>query len=568
MRESKTEPSVQPPEAGGSSRSRLSRVAGPDYCYLAALLSGLLLGLSTPPYDFWPLSVVALVPLLASIRRLRRLRPALIAGWLAGTVFFLFNLHPLLSAHLWSGWATGDSAEFALRASRQFVVLSFLWLFLSLWGGMFWGIFAAITSYVSRDSLARMAVIAPAAFVSVAEWLRSVTSWDYAWGFLGNSLVELDGLRQMASAGGVWLLTIVAVLANIAVLGLVLGIRRPRRALASATPLVLLLALNAALTPSGESSGKEQGTKIRVAALQYSQDRYGFNDYMGVGLERAYLELVRQLATGRMGAIDLLVLPESIAYTIASLDGTRVDGIPQQVQTDLERWTGLIENVMAWSDDRMAVVAGLETAEHGHLHNSMVFWQPEEYPDWYHKQKLVPFAEYQPWPLRFFELSGSAFQRGTESKIVAVHGVPMGAFICQEVLMPGVARQSTLAGAQVLLSGGNDGVFADTAVARIHAKHARLRAVETGRFVVRAMKTGVSAIISPTGNIVDQSRASEPEAISGVVEAREALTPFVRWGNWPTALSLIVVLLSIVATSFPRIRGIGKHSGLSRRLSN
>lgn len=561
MSESKTESGIEPRTPGALRRIRVSSLAGPRWCYAAALLSGVLLGLSFPPYDFWPLALVALVPLLASIHELKRLRPAFVAGGLAGTIFFLFNLHPLLSAHLWSGWATGDSAEFAMRASRQSIVLTALWVLLALWAGVFYGIFAAITTYACRGNLVRMGIIAPAAFVLIPEWLRSVTAWDYAWAFLGNLLADLDGLRQIASIGGVWLLTFVVVVANVAVLGLLSGRRRPLQALVSAMVIASLLALNVVLAPATDDTlQKKPRAGLRVAALQYNQERYGLNDYMALGLERAYLQLIRQIALGRLGEVDLLVLPESIAYTVASLDGTRVPRVPEQAHNDLERWTGLMNNVMAWSEGRMAIAGGLETAESGQLHNSMIFWQPGQNPHWYHKQRLVPFAEYQPGLLRFLGLSASRFQAGNESAIITVHGVQVGAFICQEVLMPDVARKSTLAGAQLLISGGNDGVFEDPAVAQIHAMHARIRAVETGRFLVRAMKTGVSAIISPTGSIVDRSRSSEPEAIAGQVHARDTLTPFARWGNWPVLLAAIVVMLGLGTASAFRSRRPGHGS--------
>lgn len=525
---------------------QISKTAGAGRSYLLAVFSGVLLGLAFPPFDWWFLAPFALIPLLLVIRGECRLRRVFLCGWAMGTVFFLLNVHPLVSAHLWSGWATGDTADFAVRASRQYIVLNVLWILLSLWCGLFYGLFALVTSFAAGASFLRLAVVAPAAFVLIPEWLRSLTMWDYSWAFLGTTLVELEGLRQLASFGGVWLLTIIVVLANVAILGIVSGLRRPRRALASAIMIAALAIAEITLSPiHRDVVSPDSRSELRVAAIQYHQDRYGLNDYMTVGLERAYLELIRQVATGRLGQIDLLVLPESIAYTVASLDGTMAESLPAEAHNEIEVWNGLFDNIIAWSGGRMAVVAGLETAESGQLHNSTVFWSSENGPVWYHKQKLVPFAEYQPLIFQFFGLTGTSFRAGNRPSLARIHDISIGAFICQEVLTPEVSRKSTAAGAQMLVSGGNDGVFADPTVARIHAKHARLRAVENGRYLARAMKTGVSAIIAPDGRIVKKSPSAEPHVVVGNVLPLDEITPFVRWGNWPTALAAILLAVAL-----------------------
>jgi apolipoprotein N-acyltransferase len=138
-----------------------------------------------------------------------------------------------------------------------------------------------------------------------------------------------------------------------------------------------------------------------------------------------------------------------------------------------------------------------------------------------------------------------------------------GTFICQEVLIPSLLRRSVLDGAEILVSGGNDGVFASPAVAAAHAAVARIRAVESGRYVLRAMKTGVSAIISPTGEEITRSTSAETALLKGQVEARRHLTPYVRFGPWPLWLSVAVILGALVLR-LPRVmlaarrRAVGK----------
>src|SRR3989338_5354482 len=92
-----------------------------------ALLSGALAGLAFPPVDLKVLVWIGLVPLLAALRPSTSLRRAFLLGYLAGLVFFLINLHPLVSAHSWTGWSAEAQDVDAPRMSRQAVFMHVIW---------------------------------------------------------------------------------------------------------------------------------------------------------------------------------------------------------------------------------------------------------------------------------------------------------------------------------------------------------------------------------------------------------------------------------------------------------
>lgn len=286
-----------------------------------------------------------------------------------------------------------------------------------------------------------------------------------------------------------------------------------------------------------------EGEGTTVAALQYHQDRYSRNDYTYVGLEKAYLQLMRQVAEGGMGDVDLLVLPESITFSPLSLDGTHKEEIPEQVQRSAREWWDTIAWVIQSSDEDFGVVFGLDTIENQTLHNSLVYWNKTGLQGRYHKQWLVPFGEYQPAVFEHLGIRGKVqYDPGQGSHIVALNGINIGGFICQEVQMPAVVRRSVKDGAEILVSGGNDGVFANPAVAEVHAQMARLRAVETGRYIVRAMKKGVTAIIAPTGEELSRSPNADPFVVVENIKPRTEITPYVRFGEWPLGLATLVLI--------------------------
>jgi apolipoprotein N-acyltransferase len=86
----------------------------------------------------------------------------------------------------------------------------------------------------------------------------------------------------------------------------------------------------------------------------------------------------------------------------------------------------------------------------------------------------------------------------------------------------------------------------------VHADAAQLRAVETRRWIIRAMKTGISGIIDPYGREVQRSRSAEPVILLQAVHARSGRTPYVRWGAWPEWCALL--LLAMLALRRPLAR--------------
>ncbi len=100
-------------------------------------------GLAFPPLHLSLLVWVGLVPLFLAIRRAGTLRSSAAVGWLAGTVFFLLVLAPLVSSHEWTGWAALSREQLMATRSRQWWFMHGLWLSVSVAGGLLWAAFAA-----------------------------------------------------------------------------------------------------------------------------------------------------------------------------------------------------------------------------------------------------------------------------------------------------------------------------------------------------------------------------------------------------------------------------------------
>ncbi|WP_455210751.1 apolipoprotein N-acyltransferase, partial [Kaarinaea lacus] len=170
--------------------------------------------------------------------------------------------------------------------------------------------------------------------------------------------------------------------------------------------------------------------------------------------------------------------------------------------------------------------------------------------DFYHKRHLVPFGEYLPLQsvlgglLDFFHIPMADFSSGPADKsYLAVAGVNAGISICYEDVF-GEEVIRALPEANILVNVSNDAWFGDSFAPHQHLQKARMRAIETGRPMLRATNNGVSALIDDKGKFIAVSPQFEEVVLSGEVQPMRGNTPFSLYGNWVviafSALSLVI----------------------------
>jgi len=183
----------------------------------------------------------------------------------------------------------------------------------------------------------------------------------------------------------------------------------------------------------------------------------------------------------------------------------------------------------------------------------------------YDKRHLVPFGEYLPFdrwlrPITtFLRIPMSNFSPGPAVQPpLSVNGYSIGVSICYEDAYAGeVAR--ALPQANVLVNVSNDAWFGESIAPHQHLQIARTRALETGRYLLRATNTGISAIIDDRGKIVAASKQFIAAVVSGEMVPRAGSTPAVKYGVTPVvALCLIIFALLSLVASWRRSRPLSK----------
>jgi apolipoprotein N-acyltransferase len=480
---------------------------------LAAPVSGALLAAAFPALDLGPLALVALVPLLLAVDTVRP-RTAAGLGYLAGLTFF--GLHLLWIAQFLS-W-TGAVAWLAWGALSG-VEAAFLAAF-----------FALVPA--TRPLGAWRLLVLPAVW-AVLELVRAHHPLGgFPWGLLATSQHDAGPLLPLARVVGGFGLAAVIVAVNLAVAFWLRALwaaardgARGRRTLAALVGLPLLvvgllgarLAVPAAPAPSGPP--------LDVVVVQAGL-RGGHGLAQGQTTEQVFANHVRRteaLAGSPGGPPDLVVWGEGAA--------------------DADPLT---------SPDRLAAVAGAASAagapillgattrlDETHRATEALLFTPEgRLADRYQKRRLVPFGEFVPFGSVLGRLvpatrEGVPYDKvpGRRLEPLVIDGVPVGPLICWESAYPGDARQLTRDGARLLLVMTNNASFGTGAGPRQHLAAGQLRAVESGRTIVQAAVTGISAVIEPNGATRDETGLYQDTVIRVQAEQRGGATPYVRFGR-------------------------------------
>ncbi|MBK5931196.1 apolipoprotein N-acyltransferase [Halochromatium salexigens] len=491
---------------------------------LLALLSGALMVFSFAPFGLYPLAVLSLLGFYQALRGRTGAR-AFGTGWLFGIALFGVGV----------AWVRISLNEFG---NMPALIANLLMLVFVAVMALYYGLTAWLLRLLEVRVLRARApvwvgplLLLPALWV-LMEWVRGWLFTGFPWLFAGNG--QLDGpLGGLAPVLGVHGLSLAVAFSS----GLLWGLWHWRgRVRARAFAGLLLLWLGAGLLwqldwtrPTPRAAG--QGPSIQVSVIQGNVEQAVKWDPDGL---LPTLDLYQSLTQTHLDSA-LIVWPETAVPAFLH----RVEEVLIQPLGEVARAAG------------SEVVIGLPVMEpDGHYYNALVSLGSAE--DRYFKRHLVPFGEFLPFKAQlrqlidWFEVPMSDFSRGQAQRpLLQVGGWPVGVSICYEDVFPEEVRQA-LPEAAFLINVSNDAWFGDSLAPHQHLQFARLRALETGRWLVRATNTGISAIIDPRGRVQARLPLFERAVLTGSVEARAGATPFVRFGSrLPLAIAGLMLLAAL-----------------------
>lgn len=375
----------------------------------------------------------------------------------------------------------------------------------------------------------------------IAEWAQTTGWMGVPWVRLALGQTAWLPVLQVVSLGGSALLAFAIVLCNLCFAEAILSRKwRDRRILAALLAFGIPFAAGSGLYLADEAAAKARPT-VTAAALQGNVSSHEkWQDEMLSDVMTRYTDLTVEAV--RAGA-SLIVWPETaIPYT-------------------LRRYLPMIDYLEQLADASGAdLLVGAFSEDETTQYNTMYTVRPEAglLPGGYSKRHLVPFGEYLPMadffetylpPLAELRMNMANIGAGDAAAVRDLGGVRVGSLICFDSIYATAARDAARHGANLLAISTNDSWFSDSAAVRQHNAQAVLRAVETGRSVIRAANTGISSAITPRGNVV----ASLPPLVAGQVtatlELRDSDTLYTLLGDWVVHLAL--ASLGVTLASYP-----------------
>lgn len=376
----------------------------------------------------------------------------------------------------------------------------------------------------------------------ILEWSQTLGWIGVPWARLAIGQSEYTVGIQIASLFGSYLITFLIVAVNFCIGYGILRLADTDKKRALRLPVIcaaamLIFQYGAGALIYSIDRGCKENPSVRVAAIQ---PNISSNEKWSLSLTQKTFELCEKYTAEAAEAGAEIVLWPETAIPFSLEEG--------EMSHDFVSGLAVKYNVTI-------IAGGYMDAEDGAEYNALVCFLPDgsAIDSFYAKRHLVPFGEYVPMrklfsilipPLTELVLGGYVLDSGEGAQIIEIDSLSVGSLICFDSIYETLSLESVRAGADVIFLSTNDSWFTRSAALSMHNAQARLRAVETNRYVVRAANTGISSIITPKGEITESLGALKGGFIIDDIYPTETRTLYSCVGN--LFVYMVILLITIV----------------------
>ena len=362
----------------------------------------------------------------------------------------------------------------------------------------------------------------------------------FPWVLLGYSQITVLPIAQLASLFGVWGVSMLVASVSAAIASHVASHRLHLGRARELAPLVVVFGAVIAVAVWGSrraaiAEWTHAGEPIRVGLIQGNIDQNEKIDpARAYGIFQDYLRMTREAIGHGAGFV---IWPESstpFRFEDDPFAAAQIRTLAQQAQVP----------ILFGSDQFVRGAGGAPTT----FYNSAFLVRPDGTTGGvYRKMHLVPFGEYVPaQKLLFFAAplvqAVSDFSAGEEASLLPVAGHLVSTAICYEVVYPDLVRRFVTGGSEMLTTITNDAWFGPTSAPYQHFEQASMRAIEEGRYMVRAANTGISGIVDPYGRVLERTDIFQAAVLVGAARFLRTSTFYARHGD-------ILAYASVVMTA-------------------
>jgi apolipoprotein N-acyltransferase len=490
--------------------------------FLAAGLSGVLFAFSFPNVAAGWLIFVALLPLFLAAARASGKWEAFFLGWTSQAIAWLLMVPWVVKVMSHYGglpYATGVLI---------FIAMS---LFLGLYGGLF----AAVVRRIDPGASFARWLLVPLAWCAI-EYARTFLFSGFPWNLIAAAIVDYTPLVQFDRVAGPYALGVLILLpSTLAAWWIVARPRGIDRIVVTGAVAIVCFVWWMTGLVAVKLIERQTAPQLSVAALlqpNISQEMR----WDAENVARIFQRMTAMTEDAMRRGAHVVIWPEStvpLSYARTDFYRDTIEALTRQYHAD-------------------AILGSIaeDPSDATKMWNAAFLVSDGKTIGHYDKIRLVPFGEYV--PLRKMLFFAHKLVREVGEFEFGDRDTPLdgrfryGPAICYEVVYPQIPRRQVVHGADVLVTITNDAWYDGTSAPRQHLNQARLRAVETDRYLLRAATTGISAYVTPAGRIVEELAMNKQGTIYAKFEPRTTVTAYVRYGDWfawfAVALSMIAIL--------------------------
>ncbi len=495
--------------------------------YLLALLSGASLTLAFAPIEYRLFVIIAPAILFGLLLKADSTKQHLLLNYLFGLGLFgtgaswiFYSMYFFAHAHI--VLAVGLTSLFVLMMALLFLLLGLL-------------------SYQLKNTpiLPRLLLYYPAIWVLV-EWFRGWFLTGFPWLNLGNAHID-NILVSIAPVAGSYAVSFFSAVLSGALLVVIISPLRDKKI--AVVTSICLLGSSYLLGKVSWTSPIDKPIKVSLLQGNIAQEKKWLPETLQPTLD------LYQTLTDENWDSDLIIWPET---AIPATFDRHMDFITALQEKAIETHTDLLIGGFFYNKNDKNDKAGIENS---------ILGISGEARSIYSKQHLVPFTEYFPflhylnWLREWVELPYDSVKRGIGSTTLSIAGQTAQMSICYEDAYGSEIIQG-LPEANLLINISNDGWFTGSIEPDQHFEITRMRAVETGRYLLRAANIGTSAIVDTKGKIIATADNYQTTTIKGLAQPYQGLTPYVRFGNH-LIISLLFFIILVARTT--RLKQYRRH---------
>ncbi len=484
--------------------------------YLIALLSGIVTALPQVVPSIGCIAWVSVAPFIYALYKYgAKYRYGLVfgIGYYGLLYHWLFYMYPLES--------------FGMNGIQSVFVIMIAWIALTAMQGAELALAVLAFKYIGKNNrfIACFSLVVSWCLV---EWIQTVGWIGVPWGRIALTQTDIIPVIQSASVFGSYGISFIVLSVN-ALLALSVIYTQKNKKNAAALGALAVFLTNLIFGMVSVVLQNDKGEAVTVYAVQGNISAWEKWDMDSLDRNIGrYIDLSYECADGGEG---IILWPESVA-NITLLKNPSVASRISELSVE----TGCVVVVGTFDDE------GDYGESDYRLYNALIAFYPDGSisQDQYYKRRPVPFGEFLPMkdiinailPL-FTEmnLADSDITPGTDSTVFDTEYGRAGSLICFDSIYETLTRDTVKNGAEFILLSTNDSWYKNSGALYQHNAHAIMRAVESGRYIVRAASTGISSVISPSGEVIDSIEPGISGVLKSEVYIRDGLTPYMATGN-------------------------------------